>query len=77
MIELLRTDNPVLISAVMAALAEDGIDAVEFDGIADIFGATFPRPASWSSKKTSPAPAASRWISARNSWNRRARNAPS
>ena len=43
MIELLRSENPVLISAVMAALAEDGIDAVEFDGIADIFGATFPR----------------------------------
>jgi hypothetical protein len=43
MIELLRSDNPVLISAVMAALAEDGIDAVEFDGIADIFGASFPR----------------------------------
>ena len=43
MIELLRSENPVLISAVMAALAEDGIDAVEFDGIADIFGASFPR----------------------------------
>jgi len=43
MIELLRSDNPVLISAVMAALAEGGIDAVEFDGIADIFGASFPR----------------------------------
>ena len=43
MIELLRSDNPVLISAVMAALAEDGIHAVKFDGIADIFGASFPR----------------------------------
>jgi hypothetical protein len=43
MIELLRTDNPVLISALMAALAEAGIDAVEFDGIADIYGAAFPR----------------------------------
>ena len=43
MIELLRTDNPVLISAVMAALAEAGIDAVEFDGIADIYGSAFPR----------------------------------
>lgn len=43
MIELLRTENPVLISAVMAALAEAGIDSVEFDGIADIFGASFPR----------------------------------
>ena len=43
MIELLRSENPVLISAVMAALAEDGIDAVEFDGIADLFGASFPR----------------------------------
>jgi hypothetical protein len=43
MVELLRSDNPVLISAVMAALAEAGIDAVEFDGIGDIFGAVFPR----------------------------------
>jgi hypothetical protein len=43
MVELLRSDNPVLISAVMAALAEVGIDAVEFDGIADIYGAAFPR----------------------------------
>ena len=43
MIELLRSDNPVLISALMAALAEAGIDAVEFDGIADIYGAVFPR----------------------------------
>jgi ABC-type nitrate/sulfonate/bicarbonate transport system substrate-binding protein len=43
MIELLRTDNPVLISALMAALAEAGIDAVEFDGIADIYGSAFPR----------------------------------
>ncbi len=43
MVELLRSDNPVLISAVIAALAEVGIDAVEFDGIADIYGAAFPR----------------------------------
>jgi hypothetical protein len=43
MVELLRSDNPVLISAVMAALAEVGIDAVEFDGIADIYGSAFPR----------------------------------
>ncbi len=43
MIELLRTDNPVLISAVIAALAEAGIEAVEFDGIADIYGSAFPR----------------------------------
>ncbi len=43
MVELLRSDNPVLISALIAALAEVGIGAVEFDGIADIFGAAFPR----------------------------------
>jgi hypothetical protein len=43
MVELLRSDNPVLISAVMAALAEVGIDAIEFDGIADIYGSVFPR----------------------------------
>lgn len=43
MIELLRSDNPVLISAVMSALADAGIDAVEFDGIADIYGSAFPR----------------------------------
>jgi len=43
MIELLRSDNPVLISAIMAALADAGIGAVEFDGIADIYGAAFPR----------------------------------
>lgn len=43
MVELLRSDNPVLISAVIAALAEVGIDAVEFDGIADIYGAALPR----------------------------------
>ncbi|MGE4061992.1 MAG: DUF2007 domain-containing protein [Rhodospirillaceae bacterium] len=43
MVELLRSDNPVLISALLAALAEAGIDAVEFDGIADIYGAAFPR----------------------------------
>lgn len=43
MVELLRSDNPVLLSAVTAALAEAGIGAVEFDGIADIFGAAFPR----------------------------------
>ncbi len=43
MVELLRSDNPVLISALIAALAEVGIDAVEFDGIADIYGAVFPR----------------------------------
>lgn len=43
MVELMRTDNPVLLSALMAALAEAGIEAVEFDGIADIYGAAFPR----------------------------------
>lgn len=43
MVEVLRSDNPVLISAMMAALAEAGIEAVEFDGIADIYGAMFPR----------------------------------
>jgi hypothetical protein len=44
MIELLRTEDPVLISALKAALDEAGIDAVAFDGpIADLYGAAFPR----------------------------------
>ncbi|MBX7200164.1 MAG: DUF2007 domain-containing protein [Rhodospirillaceae bacterium] len=44
MIELLRTENPVLMSALKAALNEAGIEAFEFDGpIADIYGAVFPR----------------------------------
>ncbi len=44
MIELLRTENPVLMSALKAALEEAGIAAFEFDGpIADIYGAVFPR----------------------------------
>ncbi len=44
MIELLRTDNPVLMSALKAALADAGIEAFEFDGpIADMYGAVFPR----------------------------------
>ena len=42
--ELLRSENPVLISAVKAALAGEGIEIFEFDGpIADIYGAAFPR----------------------------------
>lgn len=44
MIELFHTENPVLLSAVKAALAEADIPAVEFDGpIADMYGAVFPR----------------------------------
>lgn len=44
MIELLRTENPVLLSAVMAALADAGIEAVAFDGlIADVYGGVFPQ----------------------------------
>ncbi len=44
MVELFNTDDPVLLSAVKAALAEAEIPAVEFDGpIADMYGALFPR----------------------------------
>jgi len=44
MVELLRTGDFVLLSALKAALAEAGIDAIEFDGpVADIYGALFPR----------------------------------
>ncbi len=44
MVELFNTDDPVLLSAVKAALAEVDIPAIEFDGpIADIYGALFPR----------------------------------
>jgi hypothetical protein len=44
MVELLHTDDPVLLSAVKAALAEADIPAVEFDGlIADVYGFLFPR----------------------------------
>ena len=44
MIELLRTPDPVLMSALKAALDEAGIGSFEFDGpIADIYGAVFPR----------------------------------
>lgn len=44
MVELLRSENPVLISALIAALAEVGIEAVPFDGpIADIYGGAFPQ----------------------------------
>lgn len=44
MIELLRTENPVLMSVLKAALADAGIEAFEFDGpISDIYGAVFPR----------------------------------
>ena len=42
--ELLRTGDFVLISALKAALEEAGIDSIEFDGpVADIYGALFPR----------------------------------
>lgn len=44
MIELLRTEDPVLISALKAALDDAGIEAFTFDGpISDIYGAAFPR----------------------------------
>ena len=44
MVELFNTDDPVLLSAVKAALAEAEIPSVEFDGpIADMYGALFPR----------------------------------
>ena len=44
MVELLRTEDFVLLSALKAALAEAGIEAIEFDGpVADIYGALFPR----------------------------------
>ena len=44
MVELFHTADPVLMSAVKAALAEADIPAVEFDGpIADMYGALFPR----------------------------------
>jgi hypothetical protein len=44
MVELFNTDDPVLLSAVKAALAEAEIPAIEFDGpIADMYGALFPR----------------------------------
>jgi hypothetical protein len=44
MIELLRTENPVLMSALKAALDEAGIAAFAFDGpISDIYGAAFPQ----------------------------------
>ena len=44
MIELLRTEDPVLISALKAALDDAGIAAFAFDGpISDIYGAAFPR----------------------------------
>jgi hypothetical protein len=44
MVELFKTDDPVLLSAAKAALAEADIPAVEFDGpIADMYGALFPR----------------------------------
>ncbi len=45
MVELMRTENPVLLSAVKAALAALRIDVFEFDGpIADLYvGYFFPR----------------------------------
>lgn len=44
MIELLRTEDPVLMSALKAALDEAGIESFAFDGpVADIYGAVFPR----------------------------------
>jgi hypothetical protein len=44
MVELFNTDDPVLLSAAKAALAEADIPAIEFDGpIADMYGALFPR----------------------------------
>jgi len=44
MVELLQAVDPVLLSAVKAALAEADIPAVEFDGsVSDLYGAVFPR----------------------------------
>lgn len=44
MVELFHTQDPVLLSAVKAALAEAEIPAMEFDGpIADMYGSVFPR----------------------------------
>lgn len=44
MVELFHTQDPVLLSAVKAALSEADIPSVEFDGpIADMYGAMFPR----------------------------------
>jgi hypothetical protein len=44
MVELLHTHDPVLLSAVKAALAEACIGSFEFDGpIADMYGSLFPR----------------------------------
>jgi hypothetical protein len=44
MMELLHTTDPVLLSAVKAALAEADIVSVEFDGpINDMYGGLFPR----------------------------------
>ena len=44
MVELLHTQDPVLLSAVKAALDEAGIPSVEFDGpIADMYMSLFPR----------------------------------
>jgi hypothetical protein len=44
LIELLRTENPVLLSAVIAALEDDGIEAITFDGlVSNIYGGVFPQ----------------------------------
>jgi len=44
MVELLLSQDPVLLSAVKAALAEADIPVVEFDGpIADMYMSLFPR----------------------------------
>ena len=44
MFELFHTQDPVLLSAVKAALTEADIPSMEFDGpIADTYGALFPR----------------------------------
>ena len=44
MVELFHTQDPVLMSAVKAALAEAEIPAVEFDGpVAEMYGALFPK----------------------------------
>jgi hypothetical protein len=44
MVELLHSQDPVLLSAVKAALAEADIPVVEFDGpIADLYMFLFPR----------------------------------
>ena len=44
MVELIQANDPVLVSALKAALAELNIPVIVFDGpIADLYGTVFPR----------------------------------